>query len=96
MNKGGQGEIYLYQNVLNDRFKIAGRLKTNLMAFALKDGYFPTGVPESQTYDLEITYNMTDKIEVTLIEGCKHYFSQSGLSRYNDNEYIKIKTKYKF
>ncbi len=92
--RGGQGEIYLYKEIFNDRVRVAGRMKTDLMGFYLKGGVIPAGVPSAQTYDLEISYKVTDDITITLIEGCKHYFSQSGYSTYNDKSYIRIRAKY--
>jgi len=92
MSSTGQGEVYAEEQF--NRLSIGGRMKTNLMGFSLKDGYFPAGVPSSQTYDLVLKYKLTDNIELSLIEGCEHYFVQSG--EYKDDEYIKIKTKYSF
>ena len=94
MDNTGTGTINLYEDI--GEFRIGGILKTNLMRFSLKDGYFPAGVPESQIYDLYIHYKLTEDITLTFTEGCKHYFSQSGYSRYKDNEYIKVGVKYKF
>lgn len=96
MSKGGQGEVYLYEEFFNNKVRVAGRLKTNLMGFGLKDGYFPAGMPKSQIYDLELSYKLTDKIAIKFTEGCKHYFSQSKKPAYKDKEYIKIGAKYKF
>lgn len=95
-DRGGIGEIYLYQEIFDNKFRIAGRMKTSLMGFNLKGDVIPAGIPGAQTYDLELSYKITSKLTISLIEGCKHYFSQSGKSRYNDSSYIKVKTKYEF
>lgn len=94
MNSGGEGEIYLYQKFKD--FTVGGRMKTNLMGFSLKDGYFPAGVPASQTYDLILKYKLTEYLEINLTEGCNHYFSQSEKSWREDETYIKIGVKYTF
>ena len=94
MSGEGRGELYLYERI--GKFDIGGKVITDLMTFGLKDGYFPAGVPESQTYDLIIKYKLTDKITLKLTEGCKHYFSQSGKPAYKDKSYIKIGGKYEF
>ena len=90
----GLGEIDIHQDF--NKWRIGGRFTTDLMGFNLKGGYIPAGVPESQAYDLYINYQLTEDITLTFTEGCKHYFSQSGYSRYKDNEYIKVGFKYKF
>ena len=94
MSGEGRGELYLYERI--GKFDIGGKVITDLMAFRLKDGYFPAGVPESQIYDLIIKYRMTDRITFELTEGCKHFLSQSGKSAFFDEEYIKVGAKYEF
>ena len=69
---------------------------TDLMGFNLKGDFIPAGIPKSQTYDLIIDYRITDDITISFIEGCKHYFAQSQYNYWNDESYIKIKTKYEF
>ena len=95
INQTGTGEVFAEQYI-TDKLSIGGRMTTDLMGFGLKDGYFPAGVPKAQSYDLIIKYDLTDDIELSLIEGCNHNFSQSGIPAYKDNSYIKIKAKYKF
>ena len=94
LNGVGTGEIYLYK--VWSEFRVAGRLKTGLHGFNLKGGIIPAGQPLWQTYDLELTYNINEQYSLTLISGCKHYLSQSGVSAYKDESYIKIRGKYKF
>ena len=90
----GIGEIDIHQDFNN--LRIGGLLRIDLNSFAMKGGYFPAGVPESQTYDLYINYKLTKDIILTLTEGCKHYFSQSGVPAWKDEEYINIGVKYEF
>lgn len=94
MSGNGLGEIYLYEKF--DRLTIGGMMQTDLMGFTLKDGYFPAGVPRGQSYDLIVKYDITEQIEVSLVEGCKHYFAQSNKTRFDDDVYIKINLKYSF
>lgn len=94
LNKTGAGEIYLYKSF--NKFTIGGLFKTELMGFNLKGGYIPAGIPRSQTYDLILKYKLSNDITVRMIEGCKHYFSQSGISGRQDDTYIKIGAKYEF
>ena len=90
----GIGEIDIHQDFNN--LCIGGLLRTDLNSFVMKGGYFPAGVPESQTYDLYIHYRLTEDIILTFTEGCKHYFSQSYMPAWKDEEYINIGVKYEF
>ena len=95
LDETGVGEINIYQD-LNEKWRIGGRLRTDLMGFNMKGGYFPAGVPESQTYDLYIHYKLTEDITLTFTEGCKHYFSQSYIPAWEDENYINVGVKYEF
>ena len=90
----GIGEIDIHQDFNN--LCIGGLLRTDLNSFVMKGEYFPAGVPESQIYDLYINYKLTRDITLMFTEGCKHYFSQSGVSAWEDEEYINIGVKYEF
>ncbi len=89
------GEIYLMKN-LTSKFKIGGRMTTDMYDWGLKDNWFPVGHPERQTYDLIIEYDITDNITINLTEGCRHYFSQSNYNSILDDWYLKYGITYNF
>lgn len=89
------GEIYVMKN-LTKKFKIGGRMVTDMYDWGLKDGWFPAGHPERQTYDLIIEYDVTDNITINLTEGCRHYFSQSNYNSVLDDWYLRYGITYNF
>jgi hypothetical protein len=90
------GELYIYQDLFNDRLRIAGRFKCNLVGYTLKGDLIPAGVPASQVYNLEIEYSVFKNTKIIIAEGCKHYFVQSRYTKFDDVEYMNIGIKYEF
>lgn len=89
------GTIYLMKNI-TDNLRLGGKMVTDMTEWKMKNGWFPAGYPERQTYDFIIEYDLSDNITLNLTEGCRHYFSQSNKDSDLDDWYLKYGITYNF
>jgi len=94
MSETAMTEVDLHKNI--DDLKIGLQMNTYLIQLSLKDGWMPAGVPESQFYRGYLDYKWTDNITFTLSNQCRHFFSQSHISHWNDTSSITVGAKYEF
>ena len=70
--------VHIYEEF--GRLTIGTILTTCLMGIGFKDGWFPSGIPRSQQYEIYFAYSVTKQITISINNWCNHYFSQSNVS----------------
>ena len=97
MTGSGSGLLVIYEDFFNDKLRIGLEMESRLMGFGFKDGYMPSGIPESQSYYLFVEYGVTNAITVFMRQGCVHYFSQAENKDWTDDiENIVVGGRYDF
>lgn len=69
--------LYLYEEFLGDKLRIAGKFDSTLLDIKSKAGYMPAGSPINQQYSLKVSYKLNKRFQIYVDNWCNHYFAQS-------------------
>lgn len=87
-----QAEINMWQKLNNLKIGIKGKSDIN---YTIKK-FVPGARPLNQYYEGYISYNINDRLTITGRSYCNHWFSQSGVGAWEDEDGLEISVKYKF
>ena len=96
INEVGMTEIDLHKEVIDD-WTLGFQMNTYLgKGIVFKQQWMPSGYPTSQFYRGYLEYRYNENITLSISNQCRHFFSQSNISKWNDTEGIVVGGKYEF
>ena len=96
INQIGMTEVDLNKEIINN-WTLGIQMNTYLGGgIIFKNRWMPTGSPTSQFYRGYLEYEYNENITFSISNQCRHFFSQSNISKWNDSEGIVVGGKYEF